>query len=378
MSTPLSSASLRASKPVVRPAEQDDLDALIAIEEKCFTTDRISRRSFRRFMKVDSAEVLIAEVDGAAAGSAVLLFRAGTALARLYSLAVDPALRGRGIGRALLAAAEHAAFEHDRIILRLEVREDNDTACALYRSQGYTPCGRVPDYYEDGMAALRFEKLLHESGPAASAVPYYNQSTEFTCGPACMAMALKNFDPAIAMDETLELRLWREATTIYLASGLGGCGPYGLGVAAARRGLDVEIRVNTEDFLFLASVRDPEKRRVMTIAQQDYRDQAERLGITTSREVLSPRQLAATISAGAVAIVLISGYQMFRRKEPHWVLVHAADDSHLVIHDPWLEYEGFESATDSSNLPIPDDAFDRMARWGRSALRAQIILRKAG
>ena len=208
-------------------------------------------------------------------------------------------------------------------------------------------------------------------------MPYYNQSTEFTCGPACLAMALKHFQPETELGETLELRLWREATTIYLASGLGGCGPYGLAVAAARRGLDVEIRLNTDDFLFLNSVRDPEKQRVMIIAQQDYRDQAEAMGIPVSGEPLSPRDLSAAIASGAVAIVLISGYQMFGRREPHWVIVHAADPDHLVIHDPWLEYEGFESATDSSSLPIPDAAFDRMARWGRAGVRAQILLRKA-
>lgn len=370
MSTPL-------SKPVIRPATADDLDALDALEERCFASDRISRRSFRHMIKVESAVVLIAECDGAMVGSAVILFRSGTALARLYSLAVDPAHQGKGLGRALMQACEAAALEYDRLILRLEVREDNAVACALYRSRGYRACGRVADYYEDGMAALRFEKLLHETGFANAVAPYYQQSTEFTCGPACVAMALKHFQPETDLSETLELRLWRESTTIYLASGHGGCGPYGLAVAAAHRGLDAEIRINTEDFLFLASVRDPEKQRVMSIAQQDYRDEAKRLGIADSREILSPRALAGVIYEGAVALVLISGYQMFNRKEPHWVLVHASDDRHLVIHDPWLEYEGFESATDSANLPIPDAAFERMARWGRVGVRAQVILRKA-
>lgn len=361
----------------LRPAHPEDLEALVALEERCFETDRISRRSFRHMLKVASAAILVAEDGTGLAGSAVLLFRAGTGLTRLYSLAVDPARRGQSIGRRLLEACEEATLDHGRIILRLEVREDNAAARRLYEAAGYRGCGTVPDYYEDGTTALRYEKLLHDDDIAHSRVPYYNQSTEFTCGPACLAMALKHFEPAVALDETLELRLWREATTIYLASGLGGCGPYGLAVAAKKRGLAAEIRLNTDDFLFLNSVRDPEKQRVMTIAQQDYRDQASALSIPVSYDPLAPRQLADAISGGALAIVLISGYQMFGRREPHWVIVHAADPGHLVIHDPWLEYEGFESATDSSNLPIPDAAFERMARWGRSGVRAQILLRKA-
>ncbi|AXS42642.1 GNAT family N-acetyltransferase/peptidase C39 family protein [Breoghania sp. L-A4] len=364
--------------PIIRHATAEDLDALVALEQRCFESDRISRRSFRRFLKVESAVVLIAATESGVAGSAVMLFRSGTALARLYSLAVDPAAQGRGLGAALLEACETAAIEHDRLILRLEVRADNAAACGLYRSRGYRACGQVPDYYEDGMTALRFEKLLHDTGFANAAAPYYQQSTEFTCGPACLAMALKHFESGVELTQRLELRLWREATTIYLASGHGGCGPYGLAVAAVRRGLAAEIRINTTDFLFLASVRDPEKQRVMRIAQQDYRDEAARLGIKDRREILGPRELAEQVAGGAVALVLISGYQMFRRKEPHWVLVHSSDARHLVIHDPWLEYEGFESATDSSNLPIPDAAFDRMARWGRAGVRAQVLLRRAG
>ncbi len=315
-------------------------------------------------LKVDSADILVAEADGVIAGSAVLLNRAGTGLTRLYSLAVDPALRGRGVARRLLAACEETTLARGRIVLRLEVRRDNAATCTLYVGAGYRPCGSVPDYYEDGETALRYEKLLHDADLKRSGMPYYNQSTEFTCGPACLAMALKHFDPAIDLDETLELRLWREATAIYLASGFGGCSPYGLAVAAAKRGLGVEIRLNTDEFLFLNSVRDPEKQRVMTIVQQDYRNEAEALGIPVGHKLLGARALAKAIGNGAVAIVLISGYQMFGRREPHWVIVHAADPGHLVIHDPWLEYEGFESATDSSSLPIPDAAFDRMAPLG--------------
>src|SRR5690606_4818792 len=105
------------------------------------------------------------EADGEIRGYAMILFRAGAALARLYSLAVAAGEAGKGYGRALLAAAEKAAMEHDRILLRLEVREDNAPAIALYKTAGYHRIGRVADYYADGMAALRFEKLLR--GPEA-------------------------------------------------------------------------------------------------------------------------------------------------------------------------------------------------------------------
>ena len=145
----------------IRPATLSDIDALDAIEKAVFPADRISRRSFRTLIDRPTAETLVLEADGEIRGYAMILFRAGAALARLYSLAVAAGHAGKGYGRALLAAAEKAAMEHDRILLRLEVREDNAPAIALYKNAGYHRIGRVADYYADGMAALRFEKLLH-------------------------------------------------------------------------------------------------------------------------------------------------------------------------------------------------------------------------
>ena len=148
-------------------ATPDDLPALLDIENACFTQDRISRRSFRRFLESAGASCILATLEGRPAGYALLLFRSGTALARLYSFAMMPQMRGRGHARALLGAAEADAFARDRIVLRLEVREDNTPARRLYESVGYRAHGRVPNYYEDGCAALRMETSIQASGAAS-------------------------------------------------------------------------------------------------------------------------------------------------------------------------------------------------------------------
>jgi ribosomal protein S18 acetylase RimI-like enzyme len=360
----------------IRQADPTDLDALLTIENRAFSGDRISRRSFRRFLASRGARMLVAAGPGGAAGYALLLLRRGTALARLYSLAIDPSFRGQGIGARLLEAAEQSAFEGDRIVLRLEVREDNAAAIALYRGRGYRDLGRVESYYDDGCAALRMEKLLHGRAPGAGTAPYYSQTTDFTCGPACALMALRHFDRSLPADPLSELTLWREATTIYLASGHGGCGPFGLANAFARRGLNAEVRLVPDAPLFLSSVRDPEKRKVLTLVQEGYREEARRLGVARSADPLDAAALAGAVASGRLAIVLISGYRMFGQKVPHWVLVHDADDRHLIIHDPWLEHERDESPADAANLPIPFAEFDRMARWGRGGVRAQILIGK--
>jgi len=154
----------------IRPAGAEDVDALVEIEAASFETDRISRRSFRRFLTSPRATCLVAVSGGEVRGYALVLHRAGTTLARLYSIAVGAPRRG--LGRTLLEAAEAAARRHGCLYLRLEVREDNPAAIAVYHSAGYRRFGEYPDYYGDHAAALRFEKRLAEPDAApASALP---------------------------------------------------------------------------------------------------------------------------------------------------------------------------------------------------------------
>ncbi|MFD2238914.1 peptidase C39 family protein [Aureimonas populi] len=363
----------------LRPACPDDLDALVALENAAFEADRISRRSFRNLLGSRSAALLVMEGEGAQAplaGYAAILFRAGTALARLYSIAVAQSARGQGAGRALLKAAENAAFERDRIALRLEVREDNEKATALYRSEGYRPIGRYLDYYADHMPALRFEKTLRGEHAVETGVPYYEQSTDFTCGACCLMMAMARDVPGFVMSPVAEIRLWREATTIFMMSGPGGCEPYGLAVAAHEAGLGAEIHVSEAGDLFLEGVRSPEKQVVMGLAQEDFRTRAEAYAIPVFIRPFTIEDIRKAIGEGATAIVLVSGYHMFGKKVPHWILVHGDDGRHLIVHDPWVEDTRGETVADAASLPIPYVAFDRIARFGKIGLRAAVFLKK--
>lgn len=143
----------------IRPARESDADALVAIENASFETDRISRRSFRRLLDGRSCALLVARSETGLLGYCLVLFREGASVARLYSIAVNGA-GGAGLGRALLQAAEQAAMRRGQKRLRLEVREDNSRARNLYERNGYRHIGTKQDYYADGMQALRYEKQL--------------------------------------------------------------------------------------------------------------------------------------------------------------------------------------------------------------------------
>lgn len=146
----------------IRHGTRADIGVLEALEERVFAGDRMSRKSLRHFLESPSASVMIAEHRGTPVGCAIVLFHPSSPIAaRLYSLAVEPAHEGRGIGPTLIRASEDAARARHRHQLRLEVHEENARAIALYRKEGYAQFARRSGYYKDLGDALRFRKELH-------------------------------------------------------------------------------------------------------------------------------------------------------------------------------------------------------------------------
>ncbi|HEY2528678.1 MAG TPA: GNAT family N-acetyltransferase [Xanthobacteraceae bacterium] len=152
----------------LRRGRMSDIDTLVALEQAVFTTDVVSRRSFRRFLAAASATLMVAEENGQLVGYALTLYPSHSTRARLYSIAVAPQASGRGLGSLLLAAAEDEARRRGRRAMRLEVHERNRRAIARYKKCGYLLFGKHRDYYDDHGDALRFEKTLAaepEDGP---------------------------------------------------------------------------------------------------------------------------------------------------------------------------------------------------------------------
>jgi ribosomal protein S18 acetylase RimI-like enzyme len=372
--TPLAAAGV-----TIRPAGIEDLDALLGLESRCFDSDRLSRRSFRRFLQGESDHLLVAEDALGALGYILLLRRRGTRLARIYSICVDPEARGRQIAQGLMLAGESAVLAAGSAWVRLEVRRDNVGAIRLYERLGYRRFGEMPDYYEDGEEALRFEKRIrfHAVDRADVAVPYYSQTTPFTCGPASLMMAMSALRPGTPMDQREELRLWREATTIYMSSGHGGCGPQGLALAAWRRGFGVELFLNDDRVLFLDSVRDEHKKQILAVVHEDYCSQVADADIPTQYQPLGVPAIEQALAERRVPVVLISSWRLTREKAPHWVVVSAIDEDFVYIHDPEIKPERSEDRTDKQDVPIDRAAFARMARFGQSGMRAALLLSRA-
>ena len=143
----------------LRAARPSDVNALLALES-LFPSDRLTRAALLRFLRVPSARLWVAEQSGLLVGSLVLLLRSGADYGRIYSVVVAPIARGQGLGTRLVATAERHTRAAGRSRLRLEVRVDNQPARSLYEQRGYAEVAHLDDYYEDGAAGLRLEKVL--------------------------------------------------------------------------------------------------------------------------------------------------------------------------------------------------------------------------
>lgn len=97
--------------------------------------------------------------------------------ARLYSLAVDPDFRGRGLGRRLVAHVLERLVAKGVQRVFLEVAEENVEAQRLYERLGFVAVAVLPNYYGEG----RHGRRLLRTGPAqGGTVPLLPQPLGFS------------------------------------------------------------------------------------------------------------------------------------------------------------------------------------------------------
>ena len=146
---------------MIRPMTAADVPSVAALEKLCFS-DPWSVSSIASELDNPLSLWLVWEEDGAAA--AYLGVQRVPPQADVMNVAVSPALRRRGIARALFAELERRLPEIDELFL--EVRASNSGAIALYRTLGVEQVGRRPNYYLDPREdALILRKELFHADP---------------------------------------------------------------------------------------------------------------------------------------------------------------------------------------------------------------------
>jgi hypothetical protein len=203
---------------------------------------------------------------------------------------------------------------------------------------------------------------------------YYNQSTDFTCGPSSLMMAMNAINPKIKINRTLELQLWREATTIFMGDGHGGCGALGLALAAKRRGFVSEVWMNRGG-IFLAARNDGWDRiAAMRLLQAADLAEAKRQNIPVHRGKVTVTAMRAAMNKGAIPLSLVSTDLFHGSDGPHWVVVNEITDEAVKVNDPWISRDRGQTARHQAGRSLSHADFNRMAVYGLKKERATVLI----
>jgi len=134
----------------LRTATPDDLDAIMAIEERVFEDDAWSAATMLAELRDRNGYYLVAfppaephRVDAYAG----LRAPRRQPQADIQTIAVVEPARRRGLGRVLMLRMIDEARERGAAELFLEVRADNPSAQSLYESLGFEQIAVRPKYY---------------------------------------------------------------------------------------------------------------------------------------------------------------------------------------------------------------------------------------
>jgi hypothetical protein len=168
-------------------------------------------------------------------------------------------------------------------------------------------------------------------------IPYYAQSAEFTCGPACVLMALKRFDPRLRLTRSLEFEVWRQCNMV----GVPGADPYGLCVPLADAGCKVRLVTQWKAEAESAQWRKHLKKygldaeavalTIFGMAENRKRALARRVPVEHARPTVE--LICRRARRGWLPIALVHMGVVHRLDIPHWVVV--ADAEAVTFNDPY-------------------------------------------
>lgn len=170
-------------------------------------------------------------------------------------------------------------------------------------------------------------------------IPYYAQSAEFTCGPACVLMIFKLFNPRLRLNRTLEFEIWRQCNMI----GVRGADPFGMSVPLLDAGhkvlLVTQRKRMIEVDLWKNRLREyrftPEDARLALFGIRENVKRALVRGLTVTYGRLTIERIEGLFSEGFIPMALVNMGVVHQYDVPHWVVVTDIGEDHVAFNDPY-------------------------------------------
>ncbi|MDE0742130.1 MAG: peptidase C39 family protein [Candidatus Poseidoniia archaeon] len=168
-------------------------------------------------------------------------------------------------------------------------------------------------------------------------VPHYTQTMDFSCGPACVVMALKYFNFISEMNRDLEVELWRETSSIEMY----GAGRYGVSAPLAVRGLNVHIITDNPGLGLIERSKTYVKSLKGSIPYLEFFYDMQKRTCSlngTTQEIKKPtlQDIREGLQSDRVLFALVSTIIFEEEDEdiPHWIVITGEENGILTVNNP--------------------------------------------
>lgn len=164
-------------------------------------------------------------------------------------------------------------------------------------------------------------------------IPFYRQHYDFTCGPACLMMAMKYLDHDLCPGKDLEIDLWREGNLVAVL----GTGRYGLAFSAGVRGFSARVTSNTGGLDFVDMFEPPLDNPGMQLLKDlfcERRNRCRKLGVRERQGTITEKILRESLFSNHVPLIVTNTLFYSKEDLPHWIAVTGIDDRFLYFNNP--------------------------------------------
>lgn len=166
-------------------------------------------------------------------------------------------------------------------------------------------------------------------------VPYYAQTSEFSCGPACVLMtrAYWQQDP-FELCRVNEFKVWRRTCLI----GVGGTDAFGLALPLLDQGYELRVyneKLPTLPQDLLLTFLTEEDARLTELASRMARSELEQAQVEVVEQPPTVDDVAEALAAGWVPLCLVGMQEVHQEEVPHWVVAYGIDEERVQFHDPY-------------------------------------------
>jgi predicted double-glycine peptidase len=180
-------------------------------------------------------------------------------------------------------------------------------------------------------------------------VPYFQQTRTATCGPACLMMVMKYWDPLLEFSRRLEFQLWNKSYSLFL---FGGTFQFGLAAAVVKLGFRTEIYQKAP-----FSDNYPKFPQVASLIESIVSYKARRVHIPIRYKQETLTVINDALRQYIPPIVFVNLYPLLGENVFHWIVVTGLDEQNVYVNDPYVP-RGF-ALKQKKNYPIALDNFSK-------------------